>query len=542
MSRAGQIPRGDQRPMPTLSNVTLCCIDTATPALSARAMSESARLCTFGRQIYFSDRDWGLPDAEFRRIPTITSKAQYSRFVLKELAASIETDFVLTVQYDGFVLDPGCWTDEFLAFDYVGAPWRQFATYRVGNGGFSLRSRRLLQALADPRIEVADEPEDILIGRTFRSYLEIRHGIRFPEPALAHQFSWEGGPRPCPHFGFHGLYLLDLVYHGAAFDEVVAQLSPYALASWQATGLALRLHESGAQRELRSLMARVIAHQNAEQVRAGVRAHGGSDAVATAVYEAASAPPGGPERPTALDRVKARRWFYRFELPDGTLTDTHTPPDVLPIHETRRTKLRDVLRTYVGDAARLRAIDFAAHEGFFSIELARHFGRVDGFDLRPDNVAAARLIAEALGVRNATFTQANLQEMAFEERHRADFVLIYGLLYHLEDPIRVLRLAAQLSRKHILLETQVFPYDVSGRIEDGHYKTQRSVTGVFALSPDYPDKSVGGPTNMCLIPSINALTYLLQSFGFKTVQTLPSEPDDYEQIRRGARVIIYAAK
>jgi hypothetical protein len=167
---------------------------------------------------------------------------------------------------------------------------------------------------------------------------------------------------------------------------------------------------------------------------------------------------------------------------------------------------------------------------------------VEAFELRDDNIAAARLMAAALGVDNVTFTQANLEEIAFDEKYRADFVLIYGLLYHLENPIRVLRLASQISRKYILLETQVFPYDISGQIEDGHYRTLRPVSGVFALSPDYPDKSVGGSTNICVVPSVNALTFLLRSFGFETIHILPSEPGDYEQLRRGARVIIYAAK
>lgn len=124
----------------------------------------------------------------------------------------------------------------------------------------------------------------------------------------------------------------------------------------------------------------------------------------------------------------------------------------------------------------------------------------------------------------------------------ADLVLVFGLIYHLENPIHTLRLAAGLSRKHILIETQVFPYDVSGRIEDGHYQWQRAVQGVFSLSVDYSRAREGGSTDLALVPSLNALLFLLRGFGFQQLQVLEPDPDDYEQFRRGSRVVIYGTK
>jgi ubiquinone/menaquinone biosynthesis C-methylase UbiE len=188
------------------------------------------------------------------------------------------------------------------------------------------------------------------------------------------------------------------------------------------------------------------------------------------------------------------------------------------------------------------AIDFASHEGYYSIELAKQFSFVRGFEYRADHVGAARLIADVLDVRNVEFVQANLQELSFDAKLSADFVLVYGLIYHMEDPIHVLRLASQLCRKHILIETQIFPYDISGRIEDGHYQWQRSVNGVFGLVPDYPEGPEGGSTELALVPSLNALIFLLKTFGFDKTEVLEPLPDDYEQFRRGSRVIVYGQK
>ena len=116
------------------------------------------------------------------------------------------------------------------------------------------------------------------------------------------------------------------------------------------------------------------------------------------------------------------------------------------------------------------------------------------------------------------------------------------LIYHMENPIHVLRLASQLSRQHILVETQLFPYDVTGRIEDGNYQSQRAVEGVFALAPDYPLGREGGSTEFALVPSSNAVLFLLKAFGFTRVELLAPTPDDYEQFRRGSRAIVYGCK
>jgi tRNA (mo5U34)-methyltransferase len=243
-----------------------------------------------------------------------------------------------------------------------------------------------------------------------------------------------------------------------------------------------------------------------------------------------------------LESIRQRIWFYQFHLPDGSCTETRISPEVLQIHDQRRRHLQQVIADQIDNPSELTAIDFASHEGYYSVELAKRFSSVRGFEYRADSIAAARLICDALDVRNVEFVQANLQDLPFDAKLCADFVLVYGLIYHMEDPIHVLRLASQLCRKHILVETQVFPYEISGRIEDGHYQWQRAVNGVFALVPDYPDGAEGGSTELALVPSLNALIFLLKTFGFERTEVIAPFPDDYEQFRRGARVIVYGRK
>ena len=207
-------------PRVPVAGVTLACVDCRNHELAIVALRRSMAQCRFERVQFFTDRAFDLPGIETVVIPDIASIADYSRFMVKALGERIETEFALVAQYDGFVIDGRRWHDDFRAHDYIGAPWKD----GVGNGGFSLRSRRLLKALRDPRIENL-VPEDVAICRTYRGLLEKEHGIRFAPPEVAARFSFETLTPPGPTLGFHGItHLVKIVDMSA--DELAAYRPP----------------------------------------------------------------------------------------------------------------------------------------------------------------------------------------------------------------------------------------------------------------------------------------------------------------------------
>jgi hypothetical protein len=195
--------------MLSLDTVTLCCVDTINPALALRALALSRREIRFARSMLLTDLRSAVDvPAGIDIVPVegIASRPDYSAFIVKSLLPHIATPHVLMVQWDGYIIDASAWDDAFLDMDYIGARWFwQEEGSRVGNGGFSLRSRRLLEALLDPRI-VPGELEDETICRTFRPLLERDHGIRFADETTADRFSFEVSHPTGPTFGFHALY------------------------------------------------------------------------------------------------------------------------------------------------------------------------------------------------------------------------------------------------------------------------------------------------------------------------------------------------
>jgi hypothetical protein len=194
-----------------MKNITLVCIDTKNRYESLHTITKMSKLFNFADALYFSN-NVKSKDVKIIDIPDIKGKKDgwsYSYFCLMELPKYIETEFCLVVQHDGFIINPEMWTDEFLNYDYIGAPWPDSFVNRVGNGGFSLRSKKFLNACLDIfKNEDILEHEDLL-ACVYKYYEFTNRGIKFAPVDLALKFSIEHivpELKEMKSFGFHGTF------------------------------------------------------------------------------------------------------------------------------------------------------------------------------------------------------------------------------------------------------------------------------------------------------------------------------------------------
>ena len=122
-------------------DISYVVIDTLNHALSAYALELSQKRFPLKNVIIFSDRIDCWNDRQVITIPEIGSARDYNKIVFYDLPNRIKTDYALFIQYDGFVLNGELFSEQFLNWDYIGAPWPHFREHNVGNGGFSLRSK-----------------------------------------------------------------------------------------------------------------------------------------------------------------------------------------------------------------------------------------------------------------------------------------------------------------------------------------------------------------------------------------------------------------
>lgn len=216
-----------------LSNVTLVVVlygrKRAFRISTIWALLKTLSKFEFYEVIYISDAPplLGVKNVKWIKVDFIKNSEDYSRFMLFSLGDYISSSHALCIQHDGFPLNSKLWERGFLDWDFIGAPWpasHDGVTYtddegqpcRVGNGGFSLRSKRLLVLPSKLKLEFetihGSINEDGILCCKWNKALESA-GIKYAPVDIAARFSTEEvieGLTKEKSFGFHGLGYMKL--------------------------------------------------------------------------------------------------------------------------------------------------------------------------------------------------------------------------------------------------------------------------------------------------------------------------------------------
>lgn len=197
-----------------LNDITLINANNINPKLAVDVLNFCSKLIKFNKIILISENAPENITSNIEHVSLqINSIPDYNKFILKDLNNYVNTSHCLIVQNDGFIINPHLWQDEFLDYDYIGAPWNLNGmrvwkrTNRIGNGGFSLRSKKLLSYTQ--KIDNIDynKPEDV----TNSLIIENNKEFKYPSVDIAVKFSLEDPLEDFPYdfntcFGFHGKY------------------------------------------------------------------------------------------------------------------------------------------------------------------------------------------------------------------------------------------------------------------------------------------------------------------------------------------------
>ncbi len=205
-------------------------------------------------------------------------------------------------------------------------------------------------------------------------------------------------------------------------------------------------------------------------------------------------------------QLKAYRWFYPFEF-NGRLVDTERKDiqEIRTRHQQRYLHIFSALLALTGGSlANYSVLDVACNAGFWSIQAQRCGAqRVLGIDASPQNIAQANLVARLIGLDRVQYQTLNVYDLDRETVGEFDIVFFFGILYHLDKPMEVLERLYALTRKFVVVDTELVPLELPMlRLQADdvrHYHTQ-SHANRFAL-----------------IPSRGAVTMMLKSAGFSEV-------------------------
>lgn len=213
-------------------NISIIAVSDIKIRATVNALVNSSIFLNPSKTILFTSKKIILKKEEDNiidiiKINPINSLEEYSNFIIYSLYKYIKTSHILIVQWDGYIINHKKWNIKFLKYDYIGAPFiprsqdfkycrdKNGAFYTVGNGGFSLRSKRLLEApskfkLVDNK-KFTSGHEDGFFSIYHRNFLESK-GYSWAPFEIAQDFSIESPLcieelKDLP-LGFHGKKML----------------------------------------------------------------------------------------------------------------------------------------------------------------------------------------------------------------------------------------------------------------------------------------------------------------------------------------------
>ena len=143
--------------------IDLITVNTNRVQDGINALNFSSKEIEFNNILLLSNEDV-FGNFNLVKIKKLNNVEDYNKIILS-LNDYISSDFALVIQHDGHVINPNKWSENFLNYDYIGAPWpnnkkwnkrwdaneegdiikKNLNKNRIGNGGFSLRSKKFLE-------------------------------------------------------------------------------------------------------------------------------------------------------------------------------------------------------------------------------------------------------------------------------------------------------------------------------------------------------------------------------------------------------------
>jgi tRNA (mo5U34)-methyltransferase len=250
--------------------------------------------------------------------------------------------------------------------------------------------------------------------------------------------------------------------------------------------------------------------------------------------------------PDELDEeIKGPPWMYPWQLRDGRRLPVPVA-ELESVHSTRAEMIEARVRAALAEAGPdATALDLACNEGWFSQRLLEWgASRVVAIDIREHNIRRAALLRDHFGIPadRLELRQADVFELDPATLGKYDVVLLLGLIYHVENPMGVLRLARQCTRGLCVVETQLTQQvepivHGNGRADELH-----EAAGSFAVVIEAGDNSLASTGHvLSLVPNRTALVQMAEMAGFESVEFATAREDHNPQYVRGDRAAIFAS-
>ncbi|KKQ54016.1 MAG: type 12 methyltransferase [Candidatus Falkowbacteria bacterium GW2011_GWC2_38_22] len=115
-----------------------------------------------------------------------------------------------------------------------------------------------------------------------------------------------------------------------------------------------------------------------------------------------------------------------------------------------------LLKLFGGSFKNLKILDVGCNCGGFSFEASKYGPKeIIGIDADGKNIEQANAIRKHLGTKNVKFLKLTAEEINKEDFGKFDITILAGILYHLEDPIGMMKRISEVTNSTLLIDAHV---------------------------------------------------------------------------------------
>lgn len=189
-----------------------------------------------------------------------------------------------------------------------------------------------------------------------------------------------------------------------------------------------------------------------------------------------------------------------------------------------------------------RILDVACNCGGFSVEAAKLDSEyVLGVDIVKHYIEQANFIKQALNLKQVNFKLMDIEQLDESTVGLFDVTFCFGILYHLENPIHVIKRLASVTKNIMLVDTTVMPNPEQNKdpLWLMNFPTISTIKSDDSTTSLWRNKK--GVVQ--LYPNEYAVTALLNFLGFSKVEKIiPTQNGLEERYYNGKRVTFIAIR
>lgn len=177
-------------------------------------------------------------------------------------------------------------------------------------------------------------------------------------------------------------------------------------------------------------------------------------------------------------------------------------------HPYRLSVDQPIISRLLGGLEGKRVLDVACNDAWYAFQYARAGAQAVGVDGREEPIARGRLMKEHFGLDNLDLKVGDIEDRTLE-LGTFDATLFYGILYHLADPITVLKRLGDITSTVISVQTFIHALDPDPELK---------------LIREPVEEEANGLTNLVTVPTQAAVADMLDFAGFNQVyRVLPAD-------------------